>query len=485
MFHSVNTDRADNLGRAEFKEKVWPSVVIGLLVGGMAGMDSWVNHKYPFNPFKGLFGYNIPYLYSIIILFLLLLGLCIFFKREELFQKRFFLSAAAVVLPAGFGGISYGPLHLTHFFMLPVIIFFISVTLVEQRGIYTPLPVISFLLLLGAFIVASIVNGLVLSIVAFYTLLTKILVVLLITNLMIDYDVFKFALKCFMSIAFLSAIVAVISELVYLFYGYAFTMDQLPEFHYKHTPFGKMLRVTAFMSSSQNLSHLVILGASLYVFSEMSPAKKTLILLTMATAVLFSFSSAAYLVFGGMLALALFIRKPSRWFLYLAVISFFLLVTYETGVLKFLYQNILVKMSGKNVDDRIEYLQVGIEALKRHPFLGIGLKNIGRYSYTPIHNAYAQVIVDIGIFGGMIFLFFVLYLLVTSIAWVKKLVGVEEERLVKGLLLGICALCMHFLFEPFYDNLISWMFMGFAAALPAIFLRKNQDEKLSYGICRE
>lgn len=460
-----------------FSRKLVIPLVMGILSGILIGIDAWLNHWFPYDICRSYLGFKVPYFCSIIVFLLIFASYFVIVNANKLFARRYFLAAAFIVLPAALQGFSYKHFHPTHLSILLVIIFFISAILIERTRFYTPLPITSFLLLLTAFIAGSIVNGLTISILTFYTMLTKVVAVFLITNLIVTTDVFRFALKCFMITAIVSAVVAVASEVAFILFEYSFTMEGLPEFRYKDTPFGLMLRVTAFMTTTQNLGHLLILGSCLIIFSDLSKLKRVLFLTIIAAAVAVTFSSGAYLVMGIVLLLSFFINKPSRSLLYITIIALISLAAYESGLLQKLFVDYFARMSDKNVGDRIEYIQAGIDALKRHPLLGIGLKNIGKTFHTPIHNAYLQMMVDTGIIGGLLFLFFIIYLLATSAIFAAKFSG-TDKRLAKGVLLGMCALSVHFLFEPFYDNLISWMFMGFAAVLPVIYSTRSQR----YGI---
>ncbi len=94
---------------------------------------------------------------------------------------------------------------------------------------------------------------------------------------------------------------------------------------------------------------------------------------------------------------------------------------------------------------------------------GIGLKQIGRSLPTVIHNAYVQLTAELGNFAGVLFTGLVLSLAIGARHAAYRRTAGSQQMVMKGLFLGMIALAVHFCSEPFYDNYLSWAFLGIVA----------------------
>ena len=106
--------------------------------------------------------------------------------------------------------------------------------------------------------------------------------------------------------------------------------------------------------------------------------------------------------------------------------------------------------------------------------MGIGLNNFGRLSPQPVHNAYMQLITEIGVIPG------VLLVLILALIFVRLLIGLRSMppgpllQSGKAVLLALTGLALHFMFEPFINSLVSWSIIGFAEAT-ALLLYANKQ----------
>lgn len=463
-------------------------IALGLAVGVMIGLDPLLGYHHPLHAF----GYNVsrcvPYLLSLTLIVLLLLGYFVVVNREGIFSKRYSIAIILLVLPGMFSGLNYSRLDPTDPAFLAMFIFWIMASLVEHRPFCTPLPITCLLLSLTAFLFASVINGLSTSIIMLHMFIEKVVFLFLITNIITTARLHRFAMKTFVAGALLSALVGIVSEFIYWQFGYPLTFDDVKQFWFKETPFGKMLRVSAFLPTTQGLGHLSVLAMSIVLFMPISQTRKLLYLLVLGISVGLTFSVGAYLMMGLVLGLSVFIRRPERSLQYAASFLIIALLIYTSGMLKWIYKILIVPLGAESTTDRIEYIRVGLNTLNRYPIVGIGLKNINKVLHTPIHNAYLQMAAEIGIMGGLIFALMVFYLVIRSGLLASRLREPEQKNWVKGLSLGMFILSIHFLSEPFYDSVISWMYMGLVASAIVSYARKplilgEIDGKLSRTAC--
>jgi len=386
-----------------------------------------------------------------------------------LFRLRNELAVAMCIVPAALTGFNLGRLDLGDLAILSLTIFWVSTTLVEHRSIHTPLPMLCFLAMLVFFVCASVINGWFTSLVAIHTIFTKILLLFLISNILVTPRLHDLAVRMLIFIAAVSALVAIGSEVLYLTSGIEFTFDDLRNEHHKDTPIGTMLRVTAFLPGTQSLAHLLILAASLSLFVPMSLTKRLILLSLFMLGTTLTFSAGGFLSIAVVLVVSLFIRHPHRAPVYLACLSGASLLLYVSGALTWLYEKVVIPVSGAGVQDRLEYVRIGLHAVERHPLLGGGFKNIRRVLNTTIHNAYLQTSADIGLIGGAVFTMMIGYLTVACGALILQARTQADRNLLKGCFLGMIGVCVHFAVEPFYDNLASWMFLGLITSTLVVY----------------
>jgi len=133
-----------------------------------------------------------------------------------------------------------------------------------------------------------------------------------------------------------------------------------------------------------------------------------------------------------------------------------------------IYDHVIMKIAGKAGQDRLAYLGVGLKTVVAHPYVGLGLKNIVRVLYTPVHNAYLQTAAETGVAGGLMLTSIVFYLTIKCALLAARATSAQTRGLLAGLTLGMIGLAIHFSVEPFYDNYLSWIYMGLAAGAIAV-----------------
>jgi O-antigen ligase len=326
-------------------------------------------------------------------------------------------------------------------------------------------PILMLWLVILAFAFASILNGLVGSLVAQYTIAAKFLMFFIVANLVRTPAQLLFTVRLLVALGVASAVLALAQEALFYFFNIPLSLeDNATKYWFKETPLGWMIRATAFHPTAQNLSHSLLLALALLVLGPFSMAMRLAGGLLIVLGVFFTFTGNGLVVMSLILLLVPIMHRP-RWLLhYVGTVLLIVLLAYQTGALEWVYAHYLVPISGKSTEDRVGLLQLGVEVIERHPFIGIGLNNFGRLSPQPVHNAYLQLVTEIGILPG------VLLLLVFGLIAARLLIGIAAiepgplKQAANGVLLAFIALSVHFLFEPFINSLVSWSVIGLAEA---------------------
>lgn len=455
--------------------------LLAIMVGLLVAADPLMGYLFPQRAFYPWLNRLMPYLFTLAFTVALAGGYWLFTRREWIFQRRYTIAAVLLVVTAGFEALNKGQLKASGLAFLSVTFFYLMALCVEHRPFRTPLIVTFMMLGLAAFCFVSIVNGAVVSILAQYSHMNKITMVFVMTNIVTTPSRHRTAIKWLIATVIVSAIFGIAFQAIYQIWGFPITFDPRPEYQYKNTPFGRMLRTTAFFTTTQGFAHLLLIGLPLVLFARLRWYWKTLLAGIIVVADICTFNPGSMLVIAMTFAIWLYLRWPHRSIHFTAAAAGATVILYLTGILAWAYRNVLLMLSGDNVNDRVEYMQNAFDAVGRHPFLGHGLKNIERVSSSPIHNVYMQMTADIGIIGGAIFACFVLYLIVSSWKLAASAPTPATANYFKGLLLAMIAMATHFMIEPFYDNYLSWMFMALVASAIAIAGRPSEVRQVSYA----
>lgn len=447
-------------------------ISLGAGLGVAVGLDAVLRFRVPLD----ILGYDltrlIPFLWSLVLVVFLMALFALYAARERIFERRYQIAILLIMGGCMFGGINYGPLNPLYFVFALTFPFAVAALLLEQRQLTMPAPLLLMMGGISLFTIASIVNGRLASIAGAHTILNKILFVVLITVFIKTCRQHLSAVKTFLLIAFLSALVGIASEILYLVLGYGLSFDDLVQYHFKNTPLGKMLRVTAFLPTSQTLGHVLVLASCLGLFLPMSPGRRAVLLASLWTCIALTFSTGAYVTAAAITILSLFVRRPERTIQYVSALMLAAILAYLSGLLGLIYERVVLPLGTKGLEDRAEYIRVGLSLVERHPLLGHGIKNIGKVFSTPIHHAYLQIAADIGLIGGLIFAGMVLYLTVRCGILAAGEADPRLKSTLKGLFLGMAGLGIHLNMEPFYDNSVTWIYMGLVGSAIAVYSRK-------------
>lgn len=393
--------------------------------------------------------------------------------RGFLFRERVRINIGIVVLFAMIPGFHYGPIHPSGFGLIFSALILLALILVEHWPVRRDGPALALIGLMTVFVFTSIISGRLSALISVHTVLTKFVLVLVICGLTQNRRVLHWTLKLVVGFSAVSAVVAIASIVLYLTTGYELTYDDLMEV--KNTPFGQMMRTTAFFSTTQGLAHALILSTCLALFMPIALWLRALLVGIMGLGIFTTFSAGAYGAMAVGLVLAPFIAFPRHTLHILAGMVSVGLLAYASGLVSLVMQQILLPLGAGNAEERLEFIDAGLQAIGREPLLGYGVKNIGRILDTAVHNAYVQMTADIGVIGGGAFIMFVVYLLVRAGLTQKYALTADAKAWSKGLFLGMMVMSYHFISEPFYDNTFSWLFMGLTLA--DITLRSSSGDR--------
>lgn len=449
----------------------WAIPALGLLLAAVVVFDPLATRAFSRHLFGNSFAGLVPMLAAPLLLLLLALLVAGIRNSQRLFARRETLYILLLFVPTQFIGFNVANIEASKIGILIVLMLWSLDLLAERRALrfYPPLLVIWMGMLAFAF--ASTVNGGVISIVSLYSIFAKLLVFVLTVNVIRSWESLHFAMRLLVALGLFTSLAAFAQEAIFYFYHLPLTLDDnAPKFWFKDTPFGPMLRASAFHPTSENMAHFLLLAVALALFGTFSPRFKFFAALIMGGAIFLTFSGNAMLMLLVLLLLALFMRKPALSLHYLSVIALVGAALYFTGGFTWLNNHFIATIAGKSTQDRLSLLQLGIEMIERHPWVGMGLNNFGRVSPQPVHNAYFQLATETGV-GAAVLLMSLLLLIGARLAIaVQQLHNLVHKNAAKGVLLGLIVLAGHFLFEPFFTSPISWSYIGLAEAAAMVLL---------------
>ncbi len=447
------------------------AAIIALLVV----LDPLLRERYPFNGLgAGWIPMGLPWLFAPALMTIAVIGCLFWLSRHWIVHRRYELALVVLLMPGALSGIHAGSFDAFDVVMLSLGATWIGMLFVERRPLLTPAYILALLLGILVCAVASIINGRGSTIVGLPSMVNKVVLIVMLTNLIRTPRLLRTAIIAFVAIAAISALIAVASEGLYYWTGYEFSMDDNEDFRYKEVPFGLMLRATALLSTPQGLGHLLILACAIVLLTPWRRWVRMGLTGLLISGLIATFSTGAYLAMALIVMVSVPLRKPARAIHYWAVMSGGMLLLYITGALRWLYA-LGSTTGGDAAVDRVDYTRVALNVIERHPIVGIGLNAFGRALYIPVHNAYLQMTAEIGLLGGLLFTTLVWSLLVRAVLCSRCVAGRQDKLYLKGLSLGMLAMVVQFFIEPLYINVVSWAFMGLVAGATALYWPVSQS----------
>lgn len=388
------------------------------------------------------------------------------FERRDAFIIIIVLSSAALT------GINIGSRDPFEMAFVLAFTYFWVVTTTEHRPIVLPPVVVVLLSGLGLCAIASMIRGRVPTFFGLPALLSKYVMMILIINFLHSRRLLKTALRTFLIVAALSAVVAILSQLLFVTTGYELTFDDSPEIHHKDTPLGRMLRATAFLPATQTLGHLLIPALALAMLMPCGPIARVLLagLLLVGTGV--TFSTGSIISAAAVVVLGLFVRRPQHSIHYLTLFAIAGLVAYFTGLIDKVY-NAFVVTGSFGLTERVELFKGGLELVERHPLLGMGIQNTTRVLHLQVHNAYVQMASEAGILAGVFFTSLVVYVTVICAASAGTAPQPDDRLWLKGLAVGMVGHLIHLSATPLAAEYVSFAYMGLALSAVRLYGRSR------------
>ncbi len=457
-----------NQAVAQPDSRAWFNTLIGVLGGGATALVvcfDWVFTRYhPLNEIDGFDAGTLVYPWTLTAVALVALGFAASRAHRVVFAHRYAVAVVAIIAACALTGLNIGPIDPVDLVLVLAFGFWAISSMVEMRPVQTPRVVLLLLSVIALASVASMINGRFSTILSLHTVFGKLVMLFVLTNFIASHWQQRLAVRAFIAVSAATAVLAIASEVVYLSTGYPITFDDNPGGRFKDTPLGEMLRASVFMTSSQTMAHMLILAMCLALFEPMRRRTRLALLAVMTAGVLCTFSFGAYLAMFMMYVLSLFVRRPQKTPSYLVFGLLIFGALYVSGLGEKLKTEVFEPIGLRNAMERVEYMRIGMHAVEHHPYLGVGLGNGSRVLHTPVHNAYIQSAVDIGIPAAAALVLLMGYLAVRCATAMGRTTDPERRARCKGPLLGMIVMGIHFMSEPFYNNIVSWVFMGVVAA---------------------
>lgn len=381
------------------------------------------------------------------------------------FPPQEFALIALLFIPTQLVGFSYANIEPLKICLLITLAFWLTASLMNNRPVRLYPPFLMIWLIILIFSLVSITNGQLASLLSQYSIVAKFLMFFIVANVIRSPAQLLYAVRLLVALGVISSVVALIQEGLYYFLNLPLSLDaNASKYWFKETPLGWMIRATGFHPTAQNLSHYLVIALTLLMLGPFSMRRRLIGGVLLVLGVFFTFSGNALVVLAFLLFLVPIVQQPRYTLHYLSVLLLVVLLLYQSGLLEIVHQKYLLPISGKSAEDRIELLQTGLDVVARHPLVGIGLNNFGRLSPQPVHNAYMQLITEIGLIPGVLLGLMLITIFMRILIGLGRLPEGPLKQSGKGVFLALIGVMFHFMFEPFINSLVSWSIIGLAEA---------------------
>lgn len=439
------------------------------------------------------FSYYFPYLLSVALASVLIIILLFSTHFHEVWGDKDRWSLIFALVMAQLSGIELGKIDMLELasFLLFVFWFFQAFAEGDRKIQVSPLFLCTMGLVLLSFL--ALINKAPLK--GIIAMGEKFVLFFLICDLVRRKALIHTAARLVFWTGVFSSIVSVVQFFIFRYWGFLFTIgapQENPNSFLKPTPFGMMPRATAFFPNPAGLNDFLLFSLSVGLFAlfyAKTKKMKTLYAigcLLMVAAIVLTWSFTALVGLSLIFILFIYIYRPAYSIQYSCAMGFVALLCYEAGLLEKVFRfmkNFATAAGGI----RINLLELGAESLARNPFIGLGAQNFKSFSGNffnegpyifkyPVHNAFVQMATELGIFGGLIFLGIVIFLVIRLLAVLSS--GVSEEQWIfKGFLLGLLAIIVHMLTEPMAYEGTLWLIFGLMEGSAMTILRENRAKR--------
>lgn len=470
----VTEGRLGQANRLRSAGIVWIAVIVGSLLGLVVGADALVVHRTSFADFD--LHRRIPFVVTLLMTLGVAVACALVMLERRWFARRFDIALVGILAAVAVSGIG-GTLEATDLALPVVLLLWLFAALVEQRPVRLPPLAIVLALLLVACCIGSIVNGGIGTILDLVRPVKVLLLAFLVADLVDGEQRVRLAVRCFVLLAVASAAIGVFTGVLDATTGISLTAWEDAGFRYKATPFGKLLRATAFTATAQVLAHFLLLGAALLLPLRVRRLWKVGGLLVLVAGIAWTWSVGAYLLLAVMLLFWLFLKRPERSVHYAVVLMGLAALAYVAGASGSTWTRGLHELGDEPAQDRLVQLRAALGAIAEHPILGRGAGAWvrGAEGSVHVHNVYLEAAAEVGIPGALILVCMLASLALAAALLARRQSKGEDRDLCNGVLLGVCVLACHWMVEPFLYCPESWAFIGIAAGVLSYYGREARS----------
>ena len=462
----------------------WQAMAVGAFFAIWISVDPIVCAVFGFDSF--------PFVLSAGLAGCCLLGMILLRGMDAAWRQKEQWVIGATVLAAQFSGVALGNLDALEFAIVVLVGYWLIQAFVDiDRPVQTtplffPMMAIFFLAIL------HFINRPPIS--SYIAIGEKILMFLIIVDLLRTKVLVRFTAQCMVWIGTFSALVAIVQFVLFFFWSIIWTVGASEEKAHamlKPTLLGMVLRAVAFFPNPAGLNTYLLftcaLAISFFLLSSSVRSKMGYLVAfgLMAIAVLLTWSAGALICLCGMLVVALYVYRPALSFHYTAVFLFCGIAIYLLNLHEIVLG--LVKGFGGKTSGsiRIELLELAMASLERNPLIGQGLQNFGRFSGNlfptgpwlfkyPVHNAFVQMATELGMIGGLTYLFMIGLLSLRLVMVLRGPLDNDVKLILKGMLLGWLGLMGHLQTEPMAYESTFWLILAVMEGSIITLLREQR-----------
>jgi len=461
------------------KSVSWQIVTIGALVAGWICADPFLSYTFGFNRF--------PYFLTSVLAGLVVLIAVLALNGPRLYRHKDFSLLVFIVAASQFSGMGIGSLDVLDVSSVGLFALWLFIAATESRAPVQTSPIMFAALGLMFLAVLALINrppiGGLIAISEKFALFFAV-VALLQRRPLIEQTTFAL-----IAASVFSSLVAIGQTVVFWVWGILWTTgigESQAMGYLKPTPFGVMPRSTAFFPNPAGLNDYLLFCSGLILFA-VANAKSTkwkwfyiLAFVLNCAGITLTWSASSLSGLALVMLLFVYFNRPALTIHYTAAIGFVLIVCYWSGLLEFMYR-LMKNYASSSGEVRLRLLELAMEVLDRQALIGMGVQNFANASgnlfqegvFTvayPVHNAFGQMATELGVFGALIYLSIVAFI-IARIIRVLRLPNVPEKWIFKGYLLGMLPLIIHMFSEPMAYEGTLWLLFGIIEGSAMIVLR--------------
>ncbi|MCI4626315.1 MAG: O-antigen ligase family protein [Candidatus Magnetoovum sp. WYHC-5] len=400
---------------------------------------------------------------------------------EKAFLLIFFISFNTLSLTEVAGHIDGGDLATGIIFLL----FVFQALTKEEKVIISLLDMLNLLMI--ATILLCVIHN-VLLFVRLNTILKYTLMSFVFSNLVYKKNLTYFFIKMLLISTTISAGIAIIQELIYMTTRAVVIGKYDPrqlKLMFEDTPFGRALRVPAFVGSYKTLAFLLITNILIvvnfifYMPRYIKKFKKSVVsaLIIMSGALFLTFSKDSMLALSITLLFSFFVRWPNLIIHGFTFSLVLIVVVISYGLVDDIYNAILSELSYGELRIRVILNKEGILGfINQYFFTGTGITDGSKYTASinnwPSHNAFILTAVEIGIFGLTVYAMLFIYTFANLIWLNTNASRPREKALFRGLFMSMICLLIVFQTHAGHIDIILWLYMAF---IQGIVLVKRRE----------